>query len=316
VCRRPSCLPVSPRRALVTLPSADELTRGHFSSDCINTHVSVLAPSLTFPDLAAGVLSGPSTLVPCPSCPSPPATACAAEIQLPMLRRHLTPANWTNYERASEEAFSRSLRAKRSDAPRAAPEEVLACPFCPDTTLRAVGFPLVQPFAWDPPAAWSIATLPLAVIAFAFFALATFHARSLPLFLPPAAVADEAEEATIFAPRATIRHTAAYVRDLVRRSAHRLNGATYHCRNPNCGRDSCISCGQEVWDGEGPCPCLASSPPPPPAPLESATSDDEKGAAEAKEKEELRLVVERAMTEAAVRTVRTTQFALVPVRSH
>lgn len=189
---------------------------------------------------------------------------------------------------------------------------MLACPFCPDTKIRAVGFPLVQPFCWGPPPAWSIATLPLAVIAFAFFVLATFHATSLPLFLPPATLADDdaaAEEASVFGPRKTLRQTAAYVRDLVRRSAHKLNGATLHCHNPACGRASCISCSREVWDGEGPCSCLASSPPPVVA--EVSASNDAKGSAEAKEKEELRLVVERAMTEAAVRTVRT-RSALSP----
>lgn len=277
------------------------LTHPYPYSDCINTHVSVLAPSLSFLDPSSQ--SGPSTLIPCPSCPSPPITACQAAIELPTLRRHLSPANWTNYERAIEEALSRSLRASGQITSRGAPEEVLACPFCPGTTIRSIGFPLIQPFDWGPPKAWSIVTLPLAVIAFAIFVLATFHAKSLPLFLPPVSAADEAEEASPFAPRATIRHTAAYIRDLVRRSTHKLNGATLRCRHPGCGRNSCLSCGREVWDGEGPCPCLASSPQSSITTQVSTIDGDEKETSEMREKEELRLVVERAMTEAAVRTV-------------
>lgn len=288
-------------------------------------HVSVLAPSLSFPSAAVTVAgtAPSSTLIPCPSCPTPPAEACTASLELPTLHRCLTPANRANYERAVHDALSRALggggnggpgRSHAGDAADA-DDEVLRCPFCPFTAVRPRSFPLALPLGRP---TWSgLLALPLAVAVLALFMLATVHAPALLAFLPPAgpfAGAENGEgegegedEASVFAPLTTLVRSTAHVKLVVRRAAHRLGGPVLRCRARACGRLSCVACGGEVWEGEAECGCLAGGGGGRSKKEGKEGADEgEKGGQtdEKKEKEELRLVVERAMTEAAVRTVR------------
>lgn len=110
----------------------------------------------------------------------------------------------------------------------------------------------------------------------------------------------------------TTGRAASYVKRLVARMTHRRSGATLRCRNASCGRQSCLSCQEEVWDGEPECSCLSLRP----KSVVKGENEGEKVGDEEKEKEELRLVIERAMTEAAVRTVRASLTSSPPSRAH
>lgn len=87
-----------------------------------------------------------------------------------------------------------------------------------------------------------------------------------------------------------------------------VSGKIFRCRRlggedgeGGCGRDSCVGCGKEVWEGEGVCGCWTGVE----VPSKNDEVDREGGGHPdkqvEKEKEELRLVVEGAMSKAAIR---------------
>jgi hypothetical protein len=262
---------------------------------CINTHVSVLLPTLSFPPPSDDTATPPlGTLIPCPSCIPP----CAFSLPLSTLTSYLTPTNLKSYNSTISSAFSRSLLQNFS-SPTSLSSSITAkkCPFCPYTILLPLPLPLLSSSEY---------TLfsPILLIHKSILFLVT-------TFLFPYLLTAPSSSLSLLAPVIAWRNISSHHDALVERTKLVSSGTIFRCHNmyggsgfPDdevCGRESCVGCGKEVWGGVACCDGTGKK-------VESVDGASVAAAAaggedeEEKSKEELRLAVERAMSEAMIRT--------------
>ena len=241
--------------------------------------MSILLPKIAYPpilpptiNLAREPASSPfthlATLIPCPS-------SCASSIPHQVLATHLVPSTLRAYSIAIDSALSRALLTSPTHG-LAKPHK---CPFCPFTVLRPPPFPLLSRSLSH----WTVLSPYLALARTFLFVLAFLTGDPSPSRWAAAGVR---------------------LREMTAEVALREGGAIFKCaRMGECGRESCLGCGGEVWGGVV-C-CYGGGPGAVGARVGESADEDTDEVRVEKKKEECRLFVERAMTEALIRTVST-----------
>ena len=180
---------------------------------------------------------------------------------------------------AVDSALSRSLLT----SPASGLARAHKCPFCPYTVLRPPPYPLLSRSLSH----WTVLSPHMALARTFLFILAWI---------------------TNDLSGGRWRMAGTRLREMTAEVSLREGGAIFRCgRTGECGRESCLGCGGEVWGGVV---CCYGGGPGAIEEGEKGGEDESDEARVEKKKEECRLFVERAMSEALIRTVSNRQYLL------